>query len=258
MGAVAHRIAAVTVAVSGSTAIVSCSDDDHSATPALSTGAVIDPGDGGEYAPDVEPSEFTTTIDNPYFPLRPGTRWRYEETTEDGEHETIEVEVLTERRVVMGVETVVVHDVVRDDDGHVVEDTYDWFAQDVDGNVWYLGEDTTSYDDPSDPSSEGSWEAGVGGALPGIAMPGSPEISDTGYRQEYLRGEAEDMGQVIAVGQAVTTPAGTFDDVVVTRDWTPLEPGLIEEKVYAAGIGVVREETVEGGGDVVELVQFSG
>lgn len=215
---------------------------------------VIDPGDGGDYAPVIDPAEFSDVVDNPFMPLPPGARWVYEETSADGEVTDVVVEVLDERRTVMGVSTVVVHDVASVD-GEVVEDTYDWFAQDSDGNVWYFGEDTTSYDADGTSSTKGAWEAGVGGAFPGIMMPAEPKVTGTGYRQEYLAGTAEDMGEVIAVSGSASTPFGDFDDVIVTRDWTPLEPEVVEEKTYARGVGVVSETSNEG--DVDVLVEFT-
>ena len=173
----------------------------------------------------------------------------YEARSGDGELEIITVEVLDETRTVMGVETIVVHDIVHTDDGRLVEDTFDWFAQDIDGNVWYFGEDTKAYDDDGNVSEAGAWEAGVDGALPGIVMPAEPAVSDTGYRQEFYAGEAEDMGQVIdrAVG------------VVITRDWTPLEPDVVEEKTYVEGVGFVYESKVdgEGGTETVHLIDFT-
>ena len=244
----------------------SCGGDDTSDSPdageSTDTSAaatpVIDPGDGGTYTVDIDPADFNSVVDNPFFPLLPGTVWQYTETTADGEQQTDTVEVLAEHRMVMGVDTIVVHDVAKDEDGAVVEDTFDWYAQDSAGNVWYFGEDTTSYDEGV-ASKEGSWEAGVDGALPGIVMPADPAVSSTGYRQEYLAGEAEDMGQVIADSGSVTVPFGSFDDVIRTRDWTPLEPDVVEEKTYARSIGVVREETVQSpdGGDEVVLVAFT-
>ena len=246
--------------------ITACGGDDSadSGTSAGAAGtsgdatAVIDPGDGGNYSVAIDPAEFSSVVDNPFFPMLPGTSWRYEETMPGGEVQTDTVEVLDERRDVMGVETIVVHDVVKNEDGEVVEDTFDWFAQDADGNVWYFGEDTTSFDDRA-PSKEGSWEAGVDGALPGIVMPANPTVSNTGYRQEYLAGEAEDMGQVIADSGSVTVPYGSFDDVIRTRDWTPLEPDIVEEKTYARSVGVVHEETVSSpeGHEEVVLVAFT-
>jgi hypothetical protein len=217
-------------------------------------GAVIDPGDGGDYRVGIDPADFTPAVDHSHLPMLPGTRWRYESVNEDGDTEVIEVEVLHERRTVMGVETTVVHDVVSIDD-EVIEDTYDWYAQDAEGNVWYFGEDTTAYGNGA-VSHDGAWEAGIDGALPGIVMPADPRVGDTGYRQEYLAGEAEDMGQVIAVGGSVTVPAGTFDDLVVTRDWTPLDPDVVEEKSYAPGVGFVFEVKPDTG-ETVELVDHS-
>lgn len=220
------------------------------------TAPVIDPGDGGAYAVSIDPAAFSSVIDHPFAPKLPGTVWVYEARSSDGEVETIRVEVLDERRTIMGVETIVVHDVVTTADGTLVEDTFDWFAQDAGGNVWYFGEDTTSYDGGV-ASSDGAWEAGVDGALPGIVMPAEPAVSELGYRQEYLPGEAEDMGQVIATSGSATVPAGDFTDVLMTRDWTPLEPDVVEEKTYARGVGLVLESKVSGdGGDAtVELIE---
>ena len=153
---------------------------------------MIDPGDGGAYAPLIDPAEFVDVIDNPYFPLSPGSRWVYEGGS-DERAQRIEVEVLAERRDIMGISAVVVHDTAYVD-GEIVEDTYDWYAQDRDGNVWYLGEATQAFDG-GDVSDAGSWEYGVDGALPGIVMPANPTVGDA-YRQEYYPGEAEDMGEV--------------------------------------------------------------
>lgn len=219
--------------------------------------SVIDPGDNGTYDVEIDPAAFTSVVDHPYLPKLAGARWEYRSTDPDGEVEIIAIEVLDEHRMVMGVDAIVVHDVVTTEDGGFVEDTYDWFAQDDDGNVWYFGEDTTSYHDGV-ASKAGSWEAGVGGALPGIVMPATPEVTAIGYRQEYLAGEAEDMGQVIANSGEVTVPAGSFDDVIVTRDWTPLEPDTVELKTYARGVGFVHETKAVGpkAGEIVELVEF--
>lgn len=231
------------------------------ATEPVSTvgaGAVIDPGDGGSYTVDIDPARFTSVVDHPYLPKLPGMRWAYTATAADGEVEIITVEVLDERRTVMGVETIVVHDRAETEAGDLIEDTYDWFAQDDAGNVWYFGEDTTAYHDGV-PSTDGSWEAGVGGALPGIVMQAAPGVTGVGYRQEFLAGEAEDMGQVIDVSGKAVVPAGTFDDVIVTRDWTPLEPDTIEEKTYARGVGFVHETKSVGPdtGEIVELTEFA-
>jgi hypothetical protein len=147
-----------------------------------------------------------------------------------------------------------VRDVVTDADGEVVEDTHDWFAQDRDGNVWYLGEDTTSYEDGT-PSTEGSWEAGVDGAEAGLVMPAEPRVGD-GFQQEHLDGVAEDRARVLDVAASWRTPFGTWDDLLETEDTTPLEPDVVERKYYARGIGLVAEvDDTEG--QVTELVDFT-
>ena len=235
---------ALLVAVSG---VVACGDDGD-AEP------VIDPGDGGDYVVDIDPAEFVEDIDHPYLPLVPGSRWIYE-GIEDGETERIEVEVTNERRNVMGISAVVVSDVVYED-GELVEETYDWFAQDADGNVWYLGEDSREFEDGEIVSTEGSWEAGVDGALPGIVMLADPQVGDA-YRQEFYEGEAEDMAQVHQIGATEVVPAGSFDELVIIREWNPLEPDVVEDKYHAPGVGVVLEDTVEGGDGRVELTEFS-
>lgn len=246
---VRHRwtrlIEVLALAALGLAPMAACGDDgDHE--------AVIDPGDGGNYAPEVDPADFVETIDNPYLPLTPGSRWVYE-GIEDGEMERIEVVVTDDRREVMGISAVVVRDTVSED-GEVIEDTLDWFAQDVDGNVWYLGEDSREYEDGELVGTEGSWEAGVDGALPGIVMLAEPEVGEA-YRQEYYEDEAEDLGEVIRVGASESVAAGTYDDLVVIREWNPLEPDVVEDKYHAQGVGVVLESVVEGGDGRVELVE---
>ena len=195
---------------------------------------VIDPGDGGDYAPDIDPASFVDVIDNPYLPYAVGSRWVYEGES-DGEVERIEVVVLDDTREVMGITATVVRDTVYVDD-EMVEDTYDWFAQDADGNVWYLGEDTREFEDGVAVNAAGAWEAGIDGALPGIVMPADPQVGDA-FRQEFYPGEAEDMGEIIEVGVARSIGLGDFDDVVVMTHWTPLEPDVVEEKWYAEASG---------------------
>jgi hypothetical protein len=193
-------------------------------------------------------------IDNQYLPLTPGSRWVYEGTS-DGEQERIEVVVTDQRRRVMGIDAVVVRDTVTVG-REVVEDTYDWFTQDVEGNVWYLGEETAEYEDGQVVSTEGSWEAGVDGALPGVVMLAQPRPGQA-YRQEFYRDQAEDLAQVLTVGQRATVAGSTYDDVVVIREWNPLEPDVVEEKSYAPGVGPVLEEQTAGGDDRVVLAQHT-
>lgn len=214
----------------------------------------IDPGDGGEYEVAVEPSDFVTGIDNPWLPLIPGSTWVYESVGGEGV-ERIEVVVLDETREVMGIPATVVRDTVTVD-GELVEDTYDWYAQDIDGNVWYMGEETAEYEDGEVISTAGAWEAGVDGALPGIVMLADPTVGDA-YRQEYYAGEAEDMAEVVRVGVAAELADGSFENLIVIEEWTPLEPEVVEEKSYASGVGVVLEEVVEGGSGRIELVSHT-
>jgi hypothetical protein len=219
-----------------------------------STTAVVDPGDGGDYEPAVDPADFGGPVDNPYLPFLPGARWVYEGTS-DGERERIEVVVTGETREVMGIDAVVVRDTVSVE-GEVIEDTYDWFAQDADGNVWYLGEDSKEYEGGEVTSTAGSWEAGVDGALPGIVMPADPAVGQA-YRQEYDPGEAEDLAEVLRVDGSDTVAGEPYDGLLVTEEWNPLEPDVVEEKSYARGIGMVLEVTTVGGEGRVELVEFT-
>jgi hypothetical protein len=204
--------------------------------------------------PSPDPRDFVERIDNPYLPLLPGSTWTYEATGEDGD-ETVTVTVTDQTRVVAGVTTTVVHDRVTDADGKLLEDTFDWFAQDRDGNVWYFGEDTTAYDGDT-VSTQGSWEAGVDGAQAGVVMLARPRVGD-GYQQEFLEGEAEDQAEVRAIDAEIVIGGDTYDRVVKTADTTPLEPRLVEHKYYAPGIGLVAEETLSGGDERVVLVEHT-
>ena len=203
--------------------------------------------------PSPDPADFVARIDNPYLPLQPGNVWVYEATGE--EPGTVTVTVTEETRVVAGVTATVVHDVVTDASGEVVEETYDWFAQDRAGNVWFLGEDTRAYDDRGRPDREGSWEAGVDGAQAGLAMPAVPRFGD-GYRQEHAPGEAEGRVEVLSLDEERQVGGVRYDDLLVTENTTPLEPGLVEREYYAPGTGLVYEETVSGGEEQAELVSF--
>ncbi len=197
----------------------------------------------------------SASVTNEFFPLEAGTTWTYTNETEDGV-ETDVVEVLEETRTVAGVECRVVHDRVFLD-GLLMEDTYDWYAQDADGNVWYLGEAVTNYDyddegNVIDMTDDGAWEAGVDGAEPGILFKAQPAVGDS-YRQEYLEGVAEDMAKVEAVDVTVELDDGTtYTGCVQTLEWNPLEENSDAHKYYCPGVGVVKEE--EAG----ERVQLRG
>lgn len=205
---------------------------------------------------DYAAATFVEGIDNPYFPFAVGTTWSYE-GEEDGEIERIDVVVTGETRLIDGVVATVVRDTVLLD-GALIEDTYDWYAQDTEGNVWYLGEDSKEYEDGEVVSTAGSWETGVDGALPGIIMYADPAAHrNEPYLQEFYEGEAEDVGEIVETGATVTVRGNTYTDVVVVREWNLLEPGVFENKYHAPGIGVVLEEIVEGGSGRVELLETS-
>jgi hypothetical protein len=203
---------------------------------------------------ELDPADFVERIDNPYWPMLPGSRWVYRETDTDGTQQRVEVTVTDREKTVQGIEATVVHDVVTQE-GELVEDTYDWFAQDRWGNVWYLGEETAEYEDGKPVTTAGSWEAGVDGAQAGVVMPAEPAVG-MAYRQEYYAGEAEDAGEILSVGERVEVPFGAFENVVMTKDWTPLEPDILEHKFYARGVGPVLALAISGGGGREELLRF--
>jgi len=201
---------------------------------------------GTPYRQKIDPANFVATIDNPFFPLAPGTKWTY------GGDEKVVVTVTTDTKMILGVPATVVRDRVFVG-GELEEDTFDWFAQDVAGNVWYFGEQTAEYTNGKVSSRAGSWTGGVDGAQPGIVMLAQPRAGDA-YRQEYLAGEAEDLAKVTALSGKVTVPAGSYSDVIVTEEWTPLEPSIRERKIYARGVGLVDSRMIRGGTEVVQLV----
>jgi hypothetical protein len=188
--------------------------------------------------------------------MKPGSRWVYRETDSEGAEQRVVVTVTRKtKRIANGVEARVVHDVVSED-GEPVEVTDDWYAQDADGNVWYLGEDTTEYDGGRPGSTSGSFEAGVDGAQPGIILPAQPEPG-LAYRQEFYAGEAEDRGEIVTLDAQAEVPFGHFGAVLMTKDTNPLEPKLLEFKFYARDVGPVLAVSVSGGSDREELLRFT-
>ena len=203
---------------------------------------------------ELDPADFVTRIDNPYWPMVPGTTWVYRETDAEGNEQQVEVTVTDRSKTILGIEATVVRDVVSAD-GQPVEDTYDWYAQDRWGNVWYLGEDTKEYEEGKVVSTEGSWEAGVDGAQAGVIMPARPEVG-MAYRQEYYAGEAEDAGEILSLDEQVEVPFGSFDGVLMTKDTNALEPDVLEHKFYGKEVGPVLTIDVAGGGGREELLRF--
>ncbi|TIC87454.1 hypothetical protein E8D34_10030 [Nocardioides sp. GY 10113] len=222
-----------------------------SGSPGTAAGGV--PAVAGRAAPP--PSAFAHPGRNPWFPLRPGTRWVLRGVDEG--HRLVERVVVTRRhRVVAGIRARVVRDVVRRADGSIAERTRDWYAVDDRGTVWYLGEATATYDRHGDlEDRDGSWEAGVDGAVAGRIMPAHPRV-DTAYRQEYWKGEAEDQAWVVQRGTRVATPAASGRGIR-TLEWTRLEPRVVSQKLYLRGYGQVAERDLSGGSERFELVRFS-
>lgn len=207
---------------------------------------------------DLDPADFTTDIDNPYWPMQPGNTWVYVERNPGGPVQDVVVEVLAETKMIAnGVEARVVRDTVTED-GVPVEITDDWYAQDSEGNIWYLGESVTNYEDGVAAGTEGSFEAGVDGAEAGIVMPAKPKPGME-YRQEYYEGEAEDNGAVVTVGEEkVGVPFGFFDKrVLMTRDTSTIEPKVQELKFFAPGVGPLLSVHLDGPGGRAALVSFT-
>jgi len=204
------------------------------------------------YDPVIDPANFVAKIDNPFFPLVPGTTFIYEGQTSEGLMRDV-FAVTHVTRVIDGVTCTEVHDSVFTD-GVLTEDTLDWFAQDKDGNVWYFGENTAELEDGLISTIDGTFMAGVEGDKPGIIMKAQPAVGDF-YRQEFSLANAEDEAETLGLNASVTVPYGSFQHCLRSGETTPLEPDALETKFYASGVGnvlTVDEET----GDRCELVQI--
>ena len=205
------------------------------------------------YNPNVPaPGAFVGTIDNPYFPLPVGRTLVYR-GGEDAMDEIDRLHVTDRTNVIQGVTATVIHDTVFAR-GHKEEITTDWYAQDDRGNVWYLGENTRVRLKNGTIDRSGSWKWGVDGAKPGLVMEADPQPPDS-YRQECLSGEAEDMAWTIDRGGTATVAYGRQHRIVRSFEFTPLEPNVVSEKIYAPGLGIVRERDLHGGDETFELVR---
>src|SRR3954469_1125446 len=205
---------------------------------------------------NLNPADFSTQVDNPYFPLPVGAEWQIRVTNQEGtvQHQVITVTDKT-RQMADGVTARVVHDVVSEH-GKQVEITEDWYAQDSEGNVWYFGEHTAEILPSGKRDSSGSFEAGRNGADAGITMLAHPTPGQT-YREEYYAGHAEDRTKVLALDQQAEVPFGHFRNVILTEDYTPVEPNVLELKMYAPGVGQVLAQTVSGGSEREELISYT-
>jgi hypothetical protein len=201
-------------------------------------------------------ARFDNPKQNPYFPLRPGTVTRYR-GSDEGEQFREKVVVTHKTKSIQGVRTTVIDDVLRRADGSLAEKTRDWYAADNKGNVWYFGEKTATYDQQGNVESrEGTWRAGKHGAVAGLIMPAHPKATDA-YRQEFFKGHAMDQAWIVQSHSRVTVPYGTLHNVVRSFEWTKLEKGVVSLKLYARGLGIVREKDLSGGSEVFDLVSVT-
>lgn len=205
-------------------------------------------------APVFDPNNFASVIDNAYYPLPVGRTLVYS-GFRDGQTQRDIVTVTNQTKVILGVTATVVSDIA-DHNGTVLERTSDWFAQDQQGNVWYLGEDTVHFLPNGKGDTSGSWQAGVNGAVPGIIMLANPQIPDA-YRQELLTGQAEDTAWIVDRGTTLRVPYGKVKNVLTTLEATRLEPGVYDQKVYGPGLGIIAEKSLSGD-EVANLVSVSG
>jgi hypothetical protein len=202
----------------------------------------------------LDPDEFTTEIDNPYWPMAPGSRWVYREVEGAGVQKVVVTVTHRTKAIANGVRARVVRDVVTED-GEPVEITDDWYAQDGDGNIWYLGEKTAEYENGEVTSRSGSFEAGVDGAEAGVVVAASPHPG-LAYRQEYYAGQAEDRAVVLSTDEQVEVPFGHFTGVLMTKDLNPLEPRVLEHKFYARGVGPVLTLDISGAAGREDLLRY--
>jgi len=207
----------------------------------------------GGFQPHFDAGDFSgSKIDNSWYPLNPGTTFVYHGTKDKKPARDV-VNVTGETKKILGVSCTVVRDRLFLA-GKLAESTLDWYAQDKEGNVWYFGEATAELENGKVTSREGSWQAGVDGAAPGVIMQADPKVGDS-YQQEFFKGQAEDHAQVLSLAASVQVPAGSYSSVQLTKEWTPLEPGVIDHKYYARGVGVVKEATAKGPRESLILVR---
>lgn len=243
-------------------ALAACGGGDESNSDDAAAVASKSSDDGalpqGSEPVDLKQADFQTKIDNPYWPMSPGSKWVYSERDTEGTDQKVVVEVTNKtKKIANGIQARVIRDTVSEN-GVPVEITDDWYAQDKNGNIWYLGEYVTNYKNGKVVDHAGSFEAGVDGAQPGIAMPANPKPG-LSYRQEYYKGEAEDMAAVVTVGEErVEVPFGYFKkDILMTRDLVPTEPKVQELKFYAPGVGPLLSMHTDGPGGRAALVSYT-
>jgi hypothetical protein len=253
-----HRMVLLVIVAAASLAAAGCGDSNGGGANVRASSDSQAGGNlpQGNEPVNLDPENFTTKIDNLYWPMAPGTRWTYRETDQEGAELQVVVTVTKQtKQIANGITARVVRDTVTED-GKLVEDTFDWYAQDEQGNIWYLGEDTAEFENGEIKTKSGSFEAGVDGALPGIIMPGDPQPGMR-YRQEYYEDEAEDNGEILSTREMAEVPYGQFDNALLTKDTITIEPNVLEYKLYAPRVGPVLVVGVSGGpGSREELIEL--
>jgi hypothetical protein len=246
---ISKPVASAVALVSLAFAVTACGSDDGGGK-----GAKSDLPQGTESV-DLDPADFTTRIDNPYRPMAPGSRRVYRNTDTDGTVQRAEVSVTSRtKRIANGIEARVVREAATED-GTLIEQEYDWYAQDSAGNVWYFGEEVKEYENGKVKATS-TWQAGVDGAQPGVVMPAEPRAGLT-YRQTHYAGKEEDRGEVLSTRERAQAPAGYFRDAVAIKETSSLEPKLVEYKLFARGVGLVRAFQVSGGSGREDLLSYS-
>jgi len=207
---------------------------------------------GGAASAGINPADFNAPVSNPYFPLKPGMVFIYK-GSEGNDRLTERLRVTHEHRMIEGVSTTVISDILHAN-GRLQEKTTDWYANDNAGNVWYFGERTATYHpDGTVASREGTWLAGTNGGIAGVIMPANPYPTDA-YRQEFLKGHAEDQAWIVANHEEMRLPYGKLDHIVRSYEWTRLEPNVVSVKFYAPHLGIISERDVAGGTENLKLV----
>ena len=257
-----HQVMASAVALALVAAIVSgCGSSGGGSTSSTAAASTSASGSApslapihGNYSPSIDPANFVSVIDNRYWPLKPGTGYHYKGvrgTTQQGDDEI----VTHQTKQILGIPSTVVRDTVSQH-GNPVERTLDYYAQDKQGNVWYMGEDSFEKQHGRMVRASDSWLSGVKGGQPGIIMPGNPQVGDK-YRQEYYPpGQALDEATVLKTDGAVKVPYGSYRHVLVTSEYSPLEPQT-EQKYYVAGLGEIQERVVKGHHEEFKLVSIT-
>jgi hypothetical protein len=259
VAALAFSLAAAGCAAGGTPAPAATSTAQPSATVAATSSSTGAPTAShlpvGSEAVPLDPADFSADITHPLWPMKPRTRWIYREIETDGTvTDGVVIATTKTQKLASGITGRVVRDTARQG-GKIVEDTIDWYAQDSAGNVWYLGEQTAEFENGKIVSRQGSWEGGAKGAQPGIVLPAQPQVGQH-YRQEYLKGEAEDRAVVLATDELVQVPAGRYRHALLTKDTSTIEPNVVEYKLYARGAGPALALSISDGSSREELVKI--